>query len=254
MYPFNCDASQRLCEIEFLRDKPIDAIKYTKGELYENDYHNVMRFWGLVYGKLIFQAFSYLQAGDFNSAKQIVQNTRWDTKGGYLLRLIPELFNGSYSSAVNRLQQNENCRPTPFTIAERRILYARALLLNILFSEKKNNEELKRSKFYFQDLSKNSLLLDHLAKVSEAYFFATDGNLENAITLSKKAFSNLLKKSKGDMITKLWLFYDSFIYAKTMELIDNKDEAIRGYKECIKANPYTDLAKRSTLILKNSLR
>lgn len=62
--------------------------------------------------------------------------------------------------------------------------------------------------------------------------------------MAKEGFEEVLKMSGGDFFTKFWLFYDAFIYGKTMEIIGNQTEALRGYKECIKANSYTDLAKR----------
>jgi hypothetical protein len=67
--------------------------------------------------------------------------------------------------------------------------------------------------------------------------------------MAKKYFEKLLKLAKGDFETRLWLFYDAYMYGKTMELCGNKKEAIRGFRECIRANPYTDLAQKSTASL-----
>jgi len=67
--------------------------------------------------------------------------------------------------------------------------------------------------------------------------------------MARPAFEKLLRLSKGDFETRLWLFYDAYIYGKTMELCGNREEAVRGYRECINANPHTDLAQKSTASL-----
>jgi hypothetical protein len=69
--------------------------------------------------------------------------------------------------------------------------------------------------------------------------------MQEAEDIAKPAFETLLKLARGDFETKLWLFYDAYMYGKTMELCGNKTEAIRGFRECIKANPHTDLAQKS---------
>ena len=43
----------------------------------------------------------------------------------------------------------------------------------------------------------------------------------------------------------MWLFYDAYVYGRTMEMAGDRDEAARGYRACIEVNPYTGLAGRS---------
>lgn len=245
LYSFNNDSCQRLCEIEFLKNKPLQALKLTRGDLYSEDYHNSIRFWGLASGKNIFQTFCYLQAGDFESAAECAVNKTWASKGEYILITIPEVFKGNYEAALKKLKDNENKSSLPFTVAERRILYARTLLLKNLFSKKQKKKEIDRAKFYFEDLAEHSLSLDHLAKISRAYFLARENKQLEANDLAKTTFNKLSKLSRGNMITKLWLFYDAYIYAKTMDLLKNQEETMRGYQACINANPHTDLAIRA---------
>ena len=46
-------------------------------------------------------------------------------------------------------------------------------------------------------------------------------------------------------MTRLWLFYDAYVYGCTMELAGDLAEAARGYRACIEANPHAELAARS---------
>ena len=246
-YPFNNDACQRLCEIEFLRDNPLNAIKCTKGEIYESDYYNNMRFWGLASGKVVFQIYCYLQSGNFNRAKAIFNKTYLSTPNNifFVLNATMSIFNGNYSNAVKIFKESKENSHLPFSIAQKRLVYARSLLLKNLFSDKKDQKELKRAKFYFKDLIDNSILEGCLAEVSHAYFLAKNGKVKEAFELAKKDYNKIINKSKGNFDARLWIFYDSFIYGKTMELLGYKAEAVRGYKDCIKANSFTDLAKRA---------
>ena len=43
----------------------------------------------------------------------------------------------------------------------------------------------------------------------------------------------------------MWLFYDAYVYGRTMEIAGDRAEAARGYRACIEANPHTELAGRS---------
>lgn len=109
--------------------------------------------------------------------------------------------------------------------------------------------ELDRAKFYLEDILEFSKTRDHQAQVSACYLKAKEGNTAGAEALAKPAFENVLKLAKGDFDTRLWLFYDAYIYGKTMAICGNKEEARRGYRVCIQANPYTDLSKRSAAAL-----
>ena len=78
-----------------------------------------------------------------------------------------------------------------------------------------------------------------------AWFLAKDGDITQAEINAKAAFTNILKKAKGDFDTRLWLFYDAYIYGETMMMCGNEEEAKHGYQKCIDANPFTGLAKQA---------
>ncbi len=137
-------------------------------------------------------------------------------------------------------------KPMPFTLIEYRLFFSRAVILNEFFNKENIEKELlDLARFYFKDIAVLSISSDHLAKISRAYFLAVDGSKTEAEKMAKEGYKELLIMNKGDFFTRLWFFYDMFIYGKTNELLGNKTEAINGYKECIKANPHTNLAKRA---------
>jgi len=238
IHPGNNDPVHRICEMEFLRGNPFKAI-----EKVENEYPRAKNFWGLGRGHLLFKSYCYIQAGKFEEARvyfpQIVDRAhRESTK---CFEGITEIFKGNYQKAFSLLEIFEKEFIYILTVLELRLIISRARIL----AEK----GLARSRFYFDDIFKFSKTKKHLAAISAAYFRAKEGKRSEAQELAKPAFETLLKLAKGDFETKLWLFYDAYIYGKTMELCGNKKEAIHGYRECIKANPHTDLAQKSTASL-----
>jgi tetratricopeptide (TPR) repeat protein len=238
IHPDNNDPIHRLCEIEFLGGNLLKAI-----EKVENEYPRAKNFWGLGRGHLLFKSYCYLQAGKFEEARvyfsQIVD--RAHQKPAKCFEGIAEIFKGNYQKAFSDLEIFEKEFVYILTVLELRLLISRARIL----AEK----ELERSRFYFEDILEFSKTKKHLAAISAAYFRARDEKTSEAEEIAKPAFETLLKLAKGDFETKLWLFYDAYLYGKTMELCGNKKEAIRGYRACIKANPHTDLAKKSTAFL-----
>ncbi|MEN8153325.1 MAG: serine/threonine-protein kinase [Acidobacteriota bacterium] len=237
-YNWNLDSAQRLCEVEFLRDNPEMALK----KIF-NDFGHISNFWGLSFGKDIFRGFCEIQMGNFSRTEEIYSLYKQKSNLHNLKTLngILEIFKGDYIKAIELLKKTDNSRI--FTIAELRLFLARAMLLS--------NIDLKRAKFYFNDISVHSLSLSHLAKISSNYFSVMEkrGTITRGFIIN--TFDELINTSKGDFDTRLWLFYDSFIYGKIMELLRDKKEAIRGYKLCIKSNPYTDLAKRAEARIKS---
>jgi hypothetical protein len=232
-YPYNLDASQRLCEIEFLNGKPLIA-----AQMAETEYGHFQHFWGVNFGREMFRMYCYLHVGDFVTVSQIfaLATKKSTIPSSEIFDGLTYIFKGDYLKAYNLIQKANSC-PAAFTVAEYRLLLGRAMLLA--------KEEMNIAKFFFSDISLHSLSLMHLAKISYAYFLAKDGEKKKALQIVKPAFNKLLQLSTSNFETRLWLFYDAYIYAKTMEILENKTEAIRGYKTCIKANPYTDLAKKS---------
>jgi hypothetical protein len=148
-----------------------------------------------------------------------------------------ELFKGDYQKALAGLKVFESKFISTFTILETRLLFSRAAILA--------EEESNRARFYVEDIYQYSKTKKHLAAISAAYFMAKDGKTIQAEAIAGPAFDKLLRLSKGDFETRMWLFHDAYIYGKTMEMCGNKDEAIRGYRSCIAANPHTALAKKS---------
>ena len=117
------------------------------------------------------------------------------------------------------------------------LLLARTLLLDLTDNE--------RAKFLFDDISRNSLVFGHLAEMSSNYFLAQGGRAGEARRDAPPAFDRLANDARGDFMTRLWLFYDAYVYGCTMELSGDRAEAARGYLTCITANPNTELAARS---------
>ena len=242
LYPENSDAIQRRCELEFLKGKPLESIRLAEKNSIKN-----LRFWGLSYGKDFFKIYCYLHMGNFQKATGIAKSPIITSNSlEYYLKGVIALFSGSYSSAAANLREGLEKLPGPYTLAELRLFYSRAALL----SEKDPRE----TSFFFEDLVNNSLTYSHQAEISVAYFKAKEKKHQEAEEQAKSAFEKVLKISVGDFDTRLWLFYDAYVYGKTMEMVGNTEEAVRGYRECVRANPHTDLAKRSEKALKNLMK
>ncbi len=241
IFPENDDIDQKLAELYFLsgkRDKLWDDLgKRSVG---------FSRFFGLGdFGIKLFKTYIFLHEGEFRAASDL--SGSYKKAENYLKGMI-SLYKGDYRRSLSESSLLIGDRTTPFTLSEARLLYSRAVLLNYIFNSSDDlldNKDVKLADFYFSDIAVNSLLDGHLAAMSRAYFMAVNGDNLNAEEYADEILTKLLRDSRGDMFTKLWLFYDSFIYGKLMEKTGNTDKAIKGYKICIKSNPYTELAKRS---------
>ena len=238
IHPGNDDPIHRLCEIEFLKGNPLKAI-----EKMETEYPHAKNFWGLGSGHLLFKSYCYLHVGKFEEAdvfySQIVDRAHQESARCF--KGMGEIFKGNYQAAFSDLEVFEKKFVYILTVLELRLLISRARLL----AEK----GLAQAQFYFEDILEFSKTKKHLAAISAAYLRARDGNTSEAEPMVRSAFEKLLQLSKGDFETRLWLFYDAYIYGKAMELCGNIPEAVRGYRECINANPYTDLAGKSIISL-----
>jgi len=248
LYPYNQDAVRRRCESVFLTGDPAEAIR-----MVEMQYEGVDSFWGLVsLGREIFRAYCLLQEGKFQAANEgFLKLDKLSSRDVSFLKGICSTFIGEYDDAVEVFANTEKENLRTFTIAEFRLFLARPLLLKNILFHPVNQDEMKKAEFYFNDLSLYSLNYGHLADVSKAYFLALKGDRE-AESIAKNAFKKVLKLSKGDFFTRVWLFYDAFIYGQTMELLKKPGEAKRAYNNCVKANPFTHLAQVATKKLKNS--
>jgi hypothetical protein len=154
-----------------------------------------------------------------------------------LCQATADVFKGDYAAARDGLRQLEQQPLETVDLRELRLLLARVLLLD--------NMNDRRAKFLFDDIFRNSLEFGHLAEISTCYFLAREGRTAEARQSSIPAFERLLATARGDFMTRLWLFYDAYIYGRTMELAGERAQAARGYRACVGANPHTELAARS---------
>ncbi len=242
--PESPDSIQKLCEIEFLKGN-------YKKSLYLSDikYKNIGEFWGLTHmiGKTIFDFYIYMHTGEFFKGEGLSENPIL-TLNRDITRGILWIFKGDYKKAFESLVKTLDKRPGTYAIVDYRIFYIRAAILYELFSKERMKDEdkfIELARYYANDIYKNSHYKRELIGLSMAYYLLEKGKRKESENLAKEYFNKLLKYSKIDFDTKLWFFYDSFIYGKIMESLGNKKEAIRGYKLSIKSNPYTELSKRA---------
>ncbi|MEN8222053.1 MAG: protein kinase [Acidobacteriota bacterium] len=239
--PENYDPDQKIAELYFLsgrNNKLWDKLEKKSTEF--------SKFFGLgEFGIKLFKIYVHLNSGEFRVASDLSGSYK---KAENFLKGMIFLFKGDYRSSLSETLKLIGARTTPFTLSEARLLYSRSVLLNYIFNKKGDSvdsEDLKLAEFYLNDLAVNSLLDGHLARISRAYFMALKGDTRNAVEYADETLEKLLMDSKGDMFTKLWLFYDAFIYAKIMERTGNSEKAIEGYKISFRSNPYTDLAENA---------
>ena len=103
----------------------------------------------------------------------------------------------------------------------------------------------RRAKFLFDDISRNSLEYGPLAELSSCYCLARVGGAAEAGRSARQAFARLQERARGDFMTRLWLFYDAYVYGRIMDEAGDRAEAARGFRACIAANPHTELAARA---------
>lgn len=238
-YPGSSDVVRRICEIEFLKGNPHKAV-----EIADREFVQASSFWGLGNGKLLFKSYCYLHLRKFEEAELCFPKILGESYGSSIqcFEGMAHIFKGNYRQAVSQLRVFEKEYIKILTVLELRFFIGRARILADVESE--------QARFYFDDIMNFSKTKSHQAAMSVCYFRAKEGKVKQAEKMAIPAFENVLTLAKGEFDTRLWLFYDAYIYAKTMEICNNKQEAKRGYRICIQANPHTDLAKRSTAALK----
>lgn len=234
--PANNDAAQRYCELEFLSGNITKSIELTRSR-----FAKIKKFWGMQVGKLLYIFYCHLHQGDYHKASRIIPEIQKHyPQVNQILQATYHIFKGEYPQAVELLQRKFNIRNKCTTVQDFRFLISRALTLS--------GQEREEAERYLDELASYSRTRNHLAKVSLAYLQVKKGD-KNAGSAAKSAFSKIKEYGKGDFETRLWLFYDAFIYAKTMELIGDKEEALRGYRKTIEANRTTELAKDANLAI-----
>jgi hypothetical protein len=238
-YPGNNDANERLCEMEVLKGDPDAALARL-----DETFADSSKFWGFqTFGVSLFRSYLYLHQGMNGRASDEIAKLKLSVPGiAGLCQATSDLFQGDYPAALKVLRGLERQPLDALDLREFRLLLARALLLDLT--------DENRVRFLFEDLLRNSMEYGHLAEISNCYFLARSGRAGEAAGSARAAFARLQERSRGDFMTRLWLFYDAYVYGRTMELADDLGEAVRGYRTCIAANPHTGLAKRSRQRLK----
>lgn len=233
-YPGNNDANERLCEMDMLKGDPDAAIQRLT-----DTHSDSSEFWGFSnFGVSLFKSYIFLHAGMFSNAEEELEKIKLSLPElATFCQAMADLFQGKYAAALVILQELERRPLGVVDLRELRLLLARALMLDFT--------DYPRTKFLFDDIFRNSLVFGHLAEMSSYYFLAQGGRSGEARRCALPAFDRLSNRARGDFMTRLWLFYDAYVYGRTMDLASDRAEAARGYQACIDANPYTDLAARS---------
>jgi serine/threonine-protein kinase len=239
VFPRNNDAIQRLLEIAYFEKGAAAAIT-----LFDRSYSQGQNLYGLGdTGNYLFAGFAHLAAGQSEKGREyfekIYQGYFVDARETLLG--ILEIFKGNYDQAQRLLTRAEGKVPGFFDIRELRLHLARSLVLA--------DRELGRARWILEDLAKFSLRQSHMTEVSLCYLLAREGKTDEARERIGPTFVELKKMALGDFETRLWFWYDAFIYARTMELLGDRREARAGYRACLEANPHTALAAEARLAL-----
>jgi tRNA A-37 threonylcarbamoyl transferase component Bud32/tetratricopeptide (TPR) repeat protein len=238
-YPGNNDAHERLCEMDVLKGEPESALRRLAETFADGS-----KFWGFhSFGVSLFKGYVFLHQGMFSNANDEFAKIKLDRPGVVsLCRAAADVFGGNYAAATAALRQLEKLPLETVDLRELRLLLGRTLLLD--FTDE------RRARFLFEDIFRNSLEYGHLAEISTCYFLARAGRTTEAAKAAREAFSRLQARARGEFMTHLWLFYDAYVYGRTMEIANDRAEAARGYRACIEANPHTGLANHSRQRLK----
>ncbi len=233
-YPGNNDANERLCEMDMLKGDPDAAIQRLT-----DTHSNSSEFWGFSnFGVSLFKTYIYLHTGMFSNAQEELERIKLSLPElAIFCQAMADLFQGKYNASLALLRELEKRPLDVVDLRELRLLLARALLLDLTDNE--------RAKFLFDDISRNSLVFGHLAEMSSYYYLARNGRAGEVGRDAPPAFDRLVTKARGDFMTRLWLFYDAYVFGCTMELAGKRSDAARGFRACITANPGTELAARS---------
>lgn len=234
LYPGNKDASERLCEMEMLRgDTPAAFARL------DDTRSDSTQFWGFtVFGVNLFRGYLFLHMGLFNQAEAEFDRIRIDENDlTRFCRATMDFFRGDYEKTQTSLLKLERTALVAVDVRELRLLIGRTLLLN--------SGDTKKAGFLFNDIFHNSLDFAHLAELSSCFFLARSGRISEAARSARPAFERLKQKARGDFMTRLWMFYDAYVYGLVMEMAGDQKQAKRGFRECIAANPHTDLAAKA---------
>ena len=231
-FPLNNDAIKRLLETAFFEKGPLAAI-----DLLDRSFSQSRNLSGLGdVGYSLFQGYALLAAGQQQKAGEYFERIHQEhfPDSREVLLGIQDLFRGDFDQALKLFSLAENKVPGFFDIRELRLFLARSMVLA--------GKEPARARWILEDLAKFSLRQGHMTEISLCFLLAREGKTEEARERIGPAFAKLKKTAAGDFETRLWLWYDAFIYARTMEILGDRSEGRKGYRECLEANPHTALA------------
>ena len=162
-----------------------------------------------------------------------------DLRNARLVRALIDLFSGK--RIADELPVNNNEMSLLYTWEEYRLLEGRARFLE--------GDDSGRGEFCFRDVYEHSGIRRHLASMTRAWYALKAGRSGDAGRMAKSAFRDLRTRARGELETRIWWFYDAWVYGRIMEELKEEKEARRGFSACVQANPHTDLARRANLRL-----
>jgi len=232
LFPRNNDAIGKILETAFFEKGPQEAIA-----LLEQAYSQGQNLYGLgETGNCLFAGYAHLAAGQAEKSRDCFEKIfqLYFPDSRETLQGIMEMFRGEYGRALKLFSLAEDKTPGFFDIRELRLLLARSMVLT--------GTNPGRARWILEDLSKFSLRQGHMAEISLCFLLARAGKTEEIRERIGPAFAKLRKIAAGDFETRLWFWYDAFVYARTMELLGDRAAARAGYRLCLEANPHTALA------------
>ena len=236
LHPGLNDAAHRLLEAVLLKDGP----RHTLRLMDEPDFAEYKGFWGLACGRDFFKNLCLLMAGDFEEARLFSLRLGQEAaQNAALLDSLIDLLQGK--DITQDIPRDNTDMSLLYTWEEYRLLEGRARMLA--------GDESARAEFCFRDVRSYSRLRRHLTDMSTAWFVLKKGRKEEAALMARRAFDDLAARSRGDLETRFWWFYDAWVFGRIMEELGENVEARRGYAACIAANPHSALAERARLRL-----
>lgn len=240
LFPENCDIIQKRCEIAYLKGDPREALALVER------YPAQTAFWGLTAkGQSLFRAYCCMQLGRFFDAEKELTSMVFNSPENndaqkFLVGMFHLYRDGDSDIILQKLDSTLGNIPDMVTLQDYRFLLARGLLL-----AKKDTE---RCRFYFNDLYQYSRQRRHMTQVSLAWLNEREDR-QDALDLARKGLEEMIRRSRGDLESRFWLFYDAYVYAQLMETAGKMEEARRGYSLCIEAAPHSHLARLSRYAL-----
>ncbi len=229
-YPENPRIAGLYCYIPFFKGKPLESIEMQEKLFSTNEILD-----GLANGTKVFKVLMYLASGLHTKAEEFTAKVILNSpKMRYTLIPIMAFYNGKLEMAEKMIEIGLKNPSYEIGNAAYRLLCANIYILN--------DSNLDRARFFLEDILKYSERYGHLSELSLAYLLAKDERISEAEKMADLSLETVLKYSKGYFSTKALLFFEYYIYGKTMEIVGNTKKAINGYKKCISEVPTSYLA------------